>query len=129
MPVLLQPDALAMLLTMGRKAAASLQEEFGLPLGLIIIDTVVASAGYVIPGAENDSGINQRLMIVLRLASHQLNCFVLGIDHFGKDIGAGTRSASSTEASSDALSGATPAGCWGLLVLSSGASQPGGYSP
>jgi hypothetical protein len=31
----------------------SLLEEFGLPLGLIVIDTIAACAGYA-PGAEND---------------------------------------------------------------------------
>ena len=30
----------------GKLAAASLQNEFGLPLGLVIVDTIVASAGY-----------------------------------------------------------------------------------
>lgn len=63
-PVLLQPDGLALLVAMGKQAAASLQQEFGLPLGLIIIDTVAASAGYNGIGAENDNAVNQRLMNV-----------------------------------------------------------------
>jgi hypothetical protein len=85
---------------MGRTAAASLQE-FGLPLGLIIIDTIAASAGYAGVGAENDNAINQRLMNVLKLAAMQLDCFVLGVDHFGKDIHSGTRGGSSKESSGD----------------------------
>jgi hypothetical protein len=72
-PVLLQPDGLALLVAMGRQAAASLQQEFGLPLGLVIIDTIAASAGYVGLGAENDNAINQRLMNVLKLAAQQLD--------------------------------------------------------
>jgi hypothetical protein len=101
MPVLLQPDGLELLVAMGKKAATSLYEEFGLPLGLIIIDTIAASAGYSGLGAENDTSINQRLMNVLKLAGQQLDCFVLGIDHFGKDVSAGTRGASAKESSGD----------------------------
>jgi AAA domain-containing protein len=85
-PVLLQRDGLALLVAMGRQAAASLRQEFSLPLGLIIIDTIAASAGYAGLGAENDNGVNQRLMNVLKLAGQQLDCFVLGVDHFGKDV-------------------------------------------
>ena len=82
-------------------AAASLQEEFGLPLGLTIIDTIAASAGYSGLGAENDNAINQRLMNILKLAAQQLDCFVLGVDHFGKDVNLGTRGGSSKESSGD----------------------------
>jgi hypothetical protein len=100
-PVLLQPDGLALLIAMGRKAAASLQEEFELPLGLLIIDTIAASAGFTGLGAENDTAITQRLMNVLKFAARELQCFVLGIDHFGKAIASGTRGSSSKESSGD----------------------------
>jgi hypothetical protein len=100
-PVLLQPDGLTLLVAMGRRAADSLRQEFELPLGLIIIDTIAASAGYAAPGAENDNGINQRLMNVLKFAGQQLDCFVLGVDHFGKDLVAGTRGAIAKESSGD----------------------------
>jgi hypothetical protein len=102
-PVLLQPDGLALLVAMGQLAAASLQKEFGLPLGLVIIDTIAASAGYSGLGAENDTSINQRLMNVLKLVGQQLDCFVMGVDHFGKDISAGTRGASAKESSGDVV--------------------------
>jgi hypothetical protein len=100
-PVLLQPDGLTLLVAMGNQAAASLQEEFRLPLGLIIIDTIAASAGYNGIGAENDNAVNQRLMNILKLAAQQLDCFVLGVDHFGKDVNLGTRGGSSKESSGD----------------------------
>lgn len=70
-------------------------------MGLIIIDTIAASAGYNSIGAENDNAINQRLMNVLKLAAQQLDCFVLGVDHFGKDVHSGTRGGSSKESSGD----------------------------
>ena len=100
-PVLLQPGAADKLIAMARQAHGSLQAEFGLPLGLIIIDTVAASAGYSTPGAENDNAINQALMNVLRTVAQALSCFVLGVDHFGKNIETGTRGGSSKEASGD----------------------------
>ena len=65
-PLLLQPDGLSLLVAMGKLAAESLQQEFGLPLGLVLIDTIAASAGFTGMGAENDNAINQRLMNVLR---------------------------------------------------------------
>jgi hypothetical protein len=100
-PVLLQRDAADKLIAMARQAHESLQAEFGLPLGLIIIDTVAASAGYSTPGAENDNAINQALMNVLRVVGQALDCFVLGVDHFGKQLETGTRGGSAKEASAD----------------------------
>ena len=46
-------------------------EEFGLPLGLVIIDTIVVSAGYPQPGAENDPAVGQALMNVLKEAAQR----------------------------------------------------------
>jgi hypothetical protein len=40
-------------------------------------------------------------MNVLKAVAQELKCFVLGIDHFGKSLEAGTRGASSKEASGD----------------------------
>src|SRR5262249_27182360 len=42
-------------------------------------------------------------MNVLRAVAQELSCFVLGIDHFGKNLEAGTRGASSKEASGDVV--------------------------
>jgi len=85
-PVLLQKGAVEKLAAMARQAEASLIAEFGLPLGLIIIDTIVVSAGYPQLGAENDPAVTQTLMGVLKEVAQQLNCFVLGLDHYGKDL-------------------------------------------
>src|SRR5262249_45375488 len=100
-PVLLQRDAANKLIAMGQQAHESLMAEFGLPLGLIILDTVAAAAGYSTPGAENDNAINQALMNVMRVVGQTLSCFVLGVDHFGKQIETGTRGSSAKEASGD----------------------------
>jgi hypothetical protein len=100
-PILLQKGAVEKLVAMARQAEASLVTEFGLPLGLIIIDTVVVSAGYPQPGAESDTAVTQTVMNVLKEVAQQLNCFVLGVDHYGKNIAAGTRGSSAKEASVD----------------------------
>ena len=100
-PLLLQKGAAETLIAMARQADDSLQEEFGLPLGLIVIDTIAACAGYARAGDENDPAAGQAVMNVLKALAQALNCFVLGVDHFGKNLEAGTRGASSKEASSD----------------------------
>src|SRR4029077_5253035 len=82
-PVLLQKGAVEKLVTMAHQAEASLIAEFGLPLGLIIIDTIVVSAGYPQSGAASDTAVTQAVMNVLKEVAHQLNCFVLGVDHYG----------------------------------------------
>jgi hypothetical protein len=102
-PLLLHRGSAEMLITMARQADQSLQDEFGLPLGLIVIDTIAACAGYTKAGDENDAATGQAVMNVLKVASQKLNCFVLGIDHFGKNLDAGTRGASSKEASADVV--------------------------
>ena len=74
-----------------------------MPLGLIVIDTIAACAGYTKAGDENDAATGQAVMNVLKVAAQELNCFVLGVDHFGKNLDAGTRGASSKEASADVV--------------------------
>jgi hypothetical protein len=100
-PVMLQPNATDKLIAMGRAAHESLMAEFGLPLGLVIVDTVAAAAGYNSIGAENDNAIAQALMNVMRAVGQALDCFVLGVDHFGKQLETGTRGSSAKEASAD----------------------------
>jgi AAA domain len=102
-PLLLHKDAVEKLVAMARQAEASLLADHGLPLGLIIIDTIAACAGYRRTGDENDNAIGQALMNVLKAVAQELGCFVLGVDHFGKDLQAGTRGAYSKESSGDVV--------------------------
>jgi hypothetical protein len=102
-PLLLQKGAVEKLIAMARQIEASLQDEFGLPLGLIGIDTIAACAGYNRAGDEYDNAVGQAVMNVLKAVAQEMRCFVLGIDHFGKDLLAGTRGASSKEASGDVV--------------------------
>jgi hypothetical protein len=102
-PLLLHKGAVEKLIAMARQAEASLQEQFGLPLGLIGIDTIAACAGYGRAGDEYDNAVGQAVMNVLKAVAQEMKCFVLGIDHFGKSAEAGTRGASSKEASGDVV--------------------------
>jgi hypothetical protein len=100
-PLLLQKGAVETLIAMAQQADHSLRQEFGLPLGLIVIDTVAACAGYTRAGDESDPAAAQAMMNVLKVLAQTLSCFVLGVDHFGKNVEAGTRGASSKESASD----------------------------
>ena len=100
-PMLLQKGSAETLIAMARQAEASLQQEFGLPLGLIVIDTIAACAGYARAGDESDPSTGQAVMNVLKAVAQAIGCFVLGVDHFGKNLDAGTRGASSKEAAGD----------------------------
>jgi hypothetical protein len=100
-PALLYKGSAEMLIAMVRQADVSLRREFGLPLGLIVIDTVAACAGYAKAGDESDPAAAQAVMNVLKVLAQSLGCFVLGVDHFGKNQEAGTRGASSKEGAAD----------------------------
>ena len=65
-PMLLHKEAIETLIAMAKQAEASLLEEFGLPLGLIVIDTIAACAGYARAGDENDPAVGQAVMNVSR---------------------------------------------------------------
>jgi AAA domain len=102
-PLLLHKGSVEKLVAMARQAEAMLMQDHGLPLGLIIVDTLVACAGYRRSGEENDNAVGQALMNVLKAVAEVIGCFVLGVDHFGKDMEAGTRGAASKEGSADSV--------------------------
>jgi AAA domain len=101
---LLDPKSVAQFAARARRIDAEMQARFGVPLTLIIIDTVVATAGYRKLGDENDATIGTRLMKDgLAVIARGTHTFALGVDHFGKDAETGTRGASSKEDNSDAV--------------------------
>ena len=104
LPYLLQPSALEELIALARQAEDDLQQRFELPLGLIIIDTLAAAAGYSPGGGENDNAAAIVLMDVQRRLAAELNCFVLGIGHLGKNLAAAsTRGAVAKDDAIDVL--------------------------
>jgi len=102
-PPLIGADAVAVLSKLAERATAKLKAEFDLPLTLIVIDTVVAAAGYAKEGADNDTATGQMLMRTLAGLSRNAGCFVLGIDHFGKDVNVGTRGTSAKEGAAEVV--------------------------
>jgi len=91
------------LVAMGQQADAFFQAEFGLPLGLVIIDTMAVAAGYHEQGAENDSAVVTAVMRVLKDTAERLSCFVLGVDHYGKNIDAGLKGSVAKETQGDLI--------------------------
>jgi hypothetical protein len=100
-PVLLKQGAVETLVAMARQADHDMRRRFGVPLGLIVLDTVPAAAGYARSGDEQDSAAAQAVHNVLRMLAQETDTFVLGVDHFGKNVESGTRGSSSKEGASD----------------------------
>lgn len=99
-PRLVNADALAVLTLTADLAAAEMQGRYGLPLGLIVIDTVAAGAGF---DDENSAAETQKVMNALERLSQHTGAFVLGVDHFGKAVETGTRGSSAKEAAADTV--------------------------
>ena len=87
---------------MADEAAAYLDSNFGLPVVLIWIDTIITAAGYN-EGGDNDTAAAQKVMSALRILSKHTGALVIGIDHFGKVIETGTRGSSAKEGAADTV--------------------------
>ena len=80
-----------------------MQREFGLPLVLLVIDTLIASAGFTAAGEENDAATGQIVMNVLERVARNTGALALGTDHFGKKAETGTRGTSAKEGAADVV--------------------------
>jgi hypothetical protein len=76
------------------------QSQFGVELALIGIDTISAAAGWE---SENDAAQVQMVMNHMNAVSRATGAFVLAVDHFGKDVTAGTRGSIVKEATADVI--------------------------
>ena len=101
-PALTNKNAATELCAIADEAAADLDRNFGLPVVLIWIDTVITAAGYD-EGGDNDTAAAQKVMSVLRILSKHTGALVAGIDHFGKVIETGTRGSSAKEGAADTV--------------------------
>lgn len=99
-PRLVEPGAAEALADVATKAADEMRDLYGLPLALIVIDTVAAGAGF---DDENSAAETQRAMNALEALSGATGAFVLGVDHFGKAADTGTRGSSAKEAAADVV--------------------------
>ena len=102
-PRLIDKNAVDDLVKLAEQAAARLQAEFNLPLVMICIDTVIAGAGYTKDGQDNDTASGQAVMNTLKQVARRTNTFVIGVDHFGKDVSTGTRGNSVKEGTADVV--------------------------
>jgi AAA domain len=101
-PALSNKNAAAELCAIADEAAAYLDRNFGLPVVLIWIDTVITAAGYN-EGGDNDTAASQKVMSALRILSKHTGALVAGIDHFGKVVETGTRGSSAKEGAADTI--------------------------
>ena len=88
------------LVSAAQAASAHIQNQFKLPLSLVIIDTLNAAANFK---DGNDAAEGQFIMNRLEVLSRRTGAFVLAVDHFGKAVETGTRGTSAKEAASDAV--------------------------
>jgi hypothetical protein len=98
-PRLSNDDALAIL----RAVVSQVSQEMdlrGIPLALIIIDTMMAAGGFK---DANDASEAQRVMDVLSAVANEFQALVVAIDHFGKNVETGTRNSSVKEDNVDAV--------------------------
>ena len=102
-PRLLDPGAVKVLAALAREAADRMQKDFGVPLALIIIDTMADAAGYARSGDENDAALAQLVMHRCAQLAQLTGALVLGVDHFGKAIETGTRGSSAKESRADVV--------------------------
>lgn len=86
------------LLALCLEAKEQYQARFGLPLALVIIDTIGAAAGWK---DENAAAEAQAVMSMLASVAQEVGICIAGIDHFGKVTDTGTRGASPKEDFSD----------------------------
>src|SRR6516162_8838195 len=61
------------------------------------------AAGYDRPGEDNDTAVQSTINNVLSSLAIATGTFVLGIDHFGKDVTVGTRGSSVKEGNADII--------------------------
>jgi hypothetical protein len=102
-PPLLHKKGPDFLLRMVKQAADGLTAKFGVDLVLIVIDTMIACAGYDKAGDEQDSVIGAHLLGVLERIAKETTTCVLGVDHFGKAAETGTRGSSVKETNADVV--------------------------
>jgi hypothetical protein len=99
-PRLLDKNALKALEAMAKEADQKMQSEHGVGLGLIIIDTMAAAAGF---NDENSNAETQAVMNMVTALANSTKTLVGIVDHFGKSAEVGTRGGSAKEASADAV--------------------------
>jgi RecA/RadA recombinase len=98
-PVMLAPGGQSALVAATVAAAAEFAKE-GLPLSLVILDTIAAAAGWT---NENDAAEAAAAIRVLKAMADAAGCLVLAIDHHGKTAESGQRGSSAKAAGAESV--------------------------
>ena len=98
-PKLLSNGGEAAVMQIARQAERAAKAEFSLPLVLIAFDTMIKSAGY--KKSENDAVEVNNMIQVMEGISIRTKCFVLALDHMGKNEELGARGSSDKPSSVD----------------------------
>lgn len=96
-PSLLDPTAVDVLAALAREAHDRMTAQFGVPLALIIVDTVTAAITFNKAGDENDAAVMGTVMKRLAALAERTGTLTLAIDHLGKAPETGVRGSSSKE--------------------------------
>jgi hypothetical protein len=97
-------DALATLTTEVAQAAAHFEEQFSVPLLLVLIDTLIAGAAYAKVGRRERRRISTKDHVgALEIVGARRRAQVLGLDHLGKAVETGTRGSSGKEGHADVV--------------------------
>jgi hypothetical protein len=102
-PPLLAANAVEELGKITDQIAGELKTRFGLPLAMVVIDTMVLAAGYTKDGADNDTVTTNAVLSTMAKLAARASCFVFGADHFGKQVETGTRGSSVKEGNADVV--------------------------
>jgi AAA domain-containing protein/bifunctional DNA primase/polymerase-like protein len=102
-PPLTDPKTADVIIATAKAVASRLKERFDLPLTLILIDSLIAGAGYRKEGQDNDAALTNTIMANMAKVSRAIGCFTFVIDHFGKDTNVGTRGSSVKEGDADVI--------------------------
>ncbi len=98
-PKLLADKGEAAVMQLVRQAVQLAKNEFDLPVVLIVFDTMIKSAGY--KKSENDSVEVNNMIRAMENISVRTKCFVLALDHMGKNEELGARGSSDKPSSVD----------------------------
>jgi hypothetical protein len=102
-PPLTDPKTADVIIRTAQGVATRLKQQFDLPLSLILVDSLVAGAGYRKEGQDNDAAVTHAIMTTMAQVSRALGCFAFVIDHYGKDTNVGTRGSSVKEGDADVI--------------------------
>ena len=102
-PPLTDPKTADVIIATAKAVEAKLKERFNLPLSLILIDSLMAGAGYTKEGQDNDAALTSIITANMGKVSRALGCFTFLLDHYGKDTQVGTRGSSAKECNPDVI--------------------------